>query len=381
MTIAELFVNLGVKGDGEAQKALKGVQGTLGGISTAGLAAKAGILAVLYGVEQLMSSSMQLGTTMLSYATYTGMSAEELQRWQYQASLANVSAEEMQNSFVHLKKAMFDMSRGGSAPAGFGMLGDAVAVDPERVSDTLYMMKKVRDAIQLIKNEGQGNWMAESFGWTPGMISAARRGMLSDENLSKAPILREGQLKSLDKVKQGFTEVGKMFEIMVAELSSKHGGMWVKNLKLISVEFINLIKQIDMLIAKTNALHGISMVFEGWGKIFEGISSVIQYIREDQESNATLKKSKGGEDDEGDALDVAFDYWKGKFFDKAADMVGTQMLEHNQKKFQASQTKSGNTTNMTVNVHGVKDAHNVPHEIKKHFDRAGRQMSSQKRAN
>ena len=82
MKVADLFVNIGVKGSGETAKGLTEVKAGLDEVYSSGLAAKALMASVLYGIGALTKHAGDEGMNLKKFANYTGLSTDALQRWQ-----------------------------------------------------------------------------------------------------------------------------------------------------------------------------------------------------------------------------------------------------------------------------------------------------------
>jgi len=116
MEIAELFVRLGVKGASETKTALTSTKNTLGEVSTSALAAKAAIVATIYAVERLMSTSANAGNGLQQFSDLTGLSAEQLQRYQFAARQAGATNENLTSSIKGVQSAITNMLLGKGQP-------------------------------------------------------------------------------------------------------------------------------------------------------------------------------------------------------------------------------------------------------------------------
>ena len=79
-TIGELFLNLGVKGDNTAFKALTTIKNALTDMSAQGIAAKASIIGAIYALEQFSGQSGAFGAGMKNFAMLTGESTTRVQQ-------------------------------------------------------------------------------------------------------------------------------------------------------------------------------------------------------------------------------------------------------------------------------------------------------------
>ena len=101
----------------------------LGAVRDAGPAAKALVLAVLYGLERMTAAAGKRGMELQQFAAATGLSAEMLQKWQYAALGFGVQADEVASSVGSIQKAMTNMRLGLGAPEGFAQFSRAVKLD------------------------------------------------------------------------------------------------------------------------------------------------------------------------------------------------------------------------------------------------------------
>lgn len=277
MTIAELFVNLGVKGADSAGKALGGVKSGLGEVKSMSLEAKAGIIAVVYGLERLMSQSAQMGTSLLNFNTLTGISTKDLQQWQYAARQAGVSGEEMTGSLKAVQSAMTNMLLGKGAPEGMAMLANKVGFDPARARDTLYVMSQLQKFAQAVPKD-VGNAMLKSFGLSEGTIAAMRRNMFTQDTFKKAPTYSEGEVNQLNKVDVAWANLGQKIQMAMGHLTSKHGLQLVTDISKITSEIFKMLDAFARLAEKLKFFQGIAKIFEGWGLIFGGVASAVDKV-------------------------------------------------------------------------------------------------------
>lgn len=384
MTIAELFVKLGVKGDGEAKKALEGVKGRIGDITTASLAAKAGVLAVVYGLHNLMSSSASAGASLMSYAGATGLSAETLQRWQYAARQFNVNAEEMENAITGVQGAMIKLATGQGAPAGMKVIAESVGIDPSRIRDTMYMMGKLAEYAKKEKNVDFANQMLTSFGLSLQMISAMRRGAFDPKNLARAPIYSNNEANQLQKVDVAWANLGKQFEMAIGHLTAKHGLGIVKDLSEVSKALILVIQGFAGLVEKSDALRVISEIFKGWGLIFGIINEGLDKMNEfagGSGLSAAINEKLGGSNEKIKNRKFGQGTWWMNGLEKLLPTDMTEDVAPTVRKPQGSAKQETNNTNLVVHNHGVKDAEDGAHHFKKALQRTGRRSPVQGRAN
>lgn len=211
INIAELFVSLGIKGDGEAQKALSNVKSGLGEVQSSGLAAKAALLAVIYGLERLTGSAGIRGSALTNFALYTGQSSKELQKFEWAARRSGVASEELDENLKSVQKVMNQMAFDKIAPKGISVLAGEVGWDMSKTSDPFYVMKKVQEYVQKEwKNHPERsafvNGVAESMGVSPNMVAGFRSGKFEPEKTPGEAILNDREIGQLTKVNRQWME-------------------------------------------------------------------------------------------------------------------------------------------------------------------------------
>ena len=146
MNIGELFLNLGIKGTDKTVSSLATVSKGMGDVKSMSLEAKAGILAALYGFEQMIAASAKGGMALQQFGNATGLSTIYLQNLQNAARQVGIATETTTSTVVGLRKAMADMILGGGAPKFIGMFKNfGIAFDPTKIRDTYYMIQKMTE--------------------------------------------------------------------------------------------------------------------------------------------------------------------------------------------------------------------------------------------
>lgn len=285
MNIAELFVSLGVKGSEKTIGALSNVRKGLGEISSMSLEAKAGLLAVAYGLERLMSNSMQTGTNLTNFNALTGLSARSLQQWQYAARQAGVSGDELTSNLKGVQGAMTKMLMGEGAPKGLALVANATKnFDISRVRDTFYVMDQLQKAAQRLPKD-IGNEALKSFGLSEGTIAAMRRNAFRPEILSKAPVYSEKETSQLDRVNIAWSNLGNKIQMAIGHFTAMHGMQLVQDLTKIADQVLRLAEAFTVLAEKLKLFMWIGKAFEGWTMIFDQAAKGIKNITTEVEKN------------------------------------------------------------------------------------------------
>lgn len=383
MIIGELFIKLGILGDDKAKKGLTGVKGGLKEAKEMSLEAKAAIVGMVYGLERLMSNSMNAGANLMTFANVTGMSVERLQEWQYAARHANVSAEEMESNFVNLQSAMTKIRLGGAAPAGLGVIADAlekagIGFDMKRAGEDIeYLMKSLQSASQLPELKGAlGNEMLKGF-VGHNTIGAMRQNVFTEENFAKAPKYSGGEAARLQNIKNAWGDLEQMFEMGIGKANTRHGLQIVNDLKQASAAVIRMVNAFEKLAAQTHLFEKLGQVFEGWGYIFDLIGEGVDKLNEfskpsemtEEQKNVSakqyqtwMKMNPGASAHEKEAM--------------AQNLMGVMIPPR--PRDTGHHVASHNTQNINVvnHNHNVKDAKDVGHHTRRAIQQAGRQSKA-----
>lgn len=240
MKIAELFVNLGVKGNDTAKNALKGTRDGLSEVKSMGLETKAAIAAVVYGLERMMSGAARAGTDLRNLADYTGESTKFFQQWEYGARRAGIASQEADGSIKSIQGTMQKMLMGLGAPSGFAAVANSVGLDKNKLGDVKYVIGQLREFAKSVPPQ-IGNEMLKSFGLSENVIAGMRRGAFDENVLSKAPIRSDSQLKALNKVDGAWRELGYQIDNAFSKFTAKNGLKIVNDLSTITKAVIDLV--------------------------------------------------------------------------------------------------------------------------------------------
>lgn len=284
MTIAELFVNLGVKGADKSKKSIEGVKSSLVEVKDSSLAAKAGILAAIYGLEQMMAHSARFGTSMLNFSTQTGLSAQNLQKLQYAARLAGVESQELEGSIRGVQDSMTKMLLGKGAPEGLGMLANKVGFDPKRARDTYYVFEQITKLAQQVPPD-IATALIKSFGVSENTIAAMMRGSFNPSILKTAPTFSDNQLGELNKVDVAWARLKTQVEMAFGSFTSKHGLQIVKDIAMITTEVAKLADTLMKLAEKYK-------IFEVIDETVKGLTMALRLLNGESVEEVT-KSDKG----------------------------------------------------------------------------------------
>lgn len=368
MKIAELFVELGLRGDDKAQKQLSGVQSSLKGILSTSLQTKAAVLAATYFLDKMISTAGRTGTSLLNFSSVTGLSAKDLQKWQYAARQAGVDGEELAGSVKSVQSAMTSMLLGKGAPEGMAMLANKIGFDPSRARDTFYVMEKLQEFAKKVPRD-VGTAMLASFGLTEGVIAAMYRNTFRPELMAKAPRYSESEITTLNKVDVAWSNIFTKIKMAMGHLVARHGLILVKDISHLVDTVTKLANSFVVLAEKIKLVEIVGKIFEGWSMIFDLITKSIGAMME--------FFGLAGKNLPKDPVSM-FSDWLGKKAESAGESYGKAFYEvEAYRSLVKPSAKSGsvNTNNITVHNHGVKDAQDSAKHFGRELNRAYRQMN------
>ncbi len=375
MKIADFFVNIGIKGDDKTKKGLKDTKEGVSDLKSMSLEAKAAIIGAIYALERMMSSSAKTGTGLMNFASITGQSAIELQKWQYAARQVGVANEEVEGSFKGVQDAMTNMLLGKGAPEGMAMLANKVGFDPSKARDTFYVLEQLQKFAQSVP-EDVGNAMIKSFGVSDSMMAAMRRNAFKPEVMAKAPVYSQGEINTLNKIDVAWSNIGNKIQIAMGHLTAKHGLGLVNEISGLITQVMKLVDAFTILAEKLQLIKGIGKVFEGWTAIFKGITEIA-------EGKVKLEDVKSG----------ASDFFKGMYitakeavvgpdYEIAPDAAKNSLQKNIAPNINKPVENKNNNQNININQnlnfqHDGKDAKKTGTSTSKAVKDAFRQMSAQ----
>lgn len=277
MNIGELFINLGIKGTEKTVGAIASVRKGMGEITSTSIEAKAAIIGAMYGLERLVETSNRIGTSLTNFNALTGISVQELQRWQYAARQAGVSGEEIAGSMKSVQNAMTNMLFNKGAPEGLGLVAEKVGFDFKRARDTLYVLQQLQKFAQQVPAD-VGNAVLKSFGLSEGTIAAMRRNAFTPEMLAKAPTYSDKEVKALDKANIAWSNLINKIQMAIGHFNALHGLSLVNDISKLTDKILQLANSFMKLADNIQLFKGIGMIFEGWTKIFDSINFAVNAL-------------------------------------------------------------------------------------------------------
>lgn len=248
MKIADLFISLGLNGQNEVSKGLKGISGSLKDLFSMSIQTKLTLAGIASGLTAAAFSAGKTGMSLKQFANSFDLSTKQMQLWEMAGRQFGVSAEEVRGSVEGIQDALIEAKAGRGFNETFSLLG----IDPRESKDAFDVLEKLRQRVKA------------------GQIDAMRlfSSGLIDKNMFQflrqtgdplkmkpiAPILSKSQIDDLAKVSVSFSNFNE-------NLKRTMETFIVKNQPLIE----NLIKSIEKLL--TTLLNWIGNAEKGTGLI------------------------------------------------------------------------------------------------------------------
>lgn len=274
MKIADLFINLGIKGAEKAESAVSGVTRKMSDLRSVSVETKVAILAAVYGLERMMSQSARTGMGLSQFASATGLSIKQLQQWQYAARQFGVSNDDMTGSVKAVQDNMTRMISLNEGPVkGLAHLNKVVGFDFQRAKkDTFYVLEQLQKYSQAVSPE-IAKQLAGSFGISESVFAAMRNNAFRPDVFAKAPIYSDAQIKQLANVEVAWANVAQKIEMAFGRFTSKHGLEIVRGIE-------GIIVPLEKLISKLVDLSEKFKIFQLMGKVLGGIADYLGAIDE-----------------------------------------------------------------------------------------------------
>lgn len=196
ISLAEFFINLGIKGNVKTKDALAGVHDTLKGARDMSWEMKAGIAAAVIGLEEISRSAVTTAVDLRNFSGATGYSTGELQKWEYWAQKNGLAAGSLEQAFRGLSAAQAAAELGINVPAGFGYF----QLDPRMNKDEMIsrMQKKLREIGSDPRMIGMARTMFATMGMGGDDVFAALRiGTVGFEGFTKQMRMTTGEVEKL----------------------------------------------------------------------------------------------------------------------------------------------------------------------------------------
>lgn len=372
MTIASLFVKLGVGGVDNVKGGLQGVRTGLENVRTTSLEVKAAIAAALYGLQRLTAAAGVAGTNLKNFETVTGLSAQTLQRWQYAGNLVGIEADEVAQNIKGMQSALQTFAVTGKGAEGLQHIAATLKAAGHSLEafDLTEQGYVVRDAFkvaedfqkyaQIEKNPVLAQAMLKTVGFTERFSAGMQNNAFNPGVLNKAPVHSDKAIGALAGVDTAWRGLGASIKFAFEKLTAEHGMKVIKDLAKLVPQVLELVQAFVKLADKLHLFELLGKVFEGWTLIFKELTGAAGTFGEEFGKTAKDIEEKGFW---GKAKDVLKKSVTGEY--DREDRKRFQEMSNPQFKLQqpAQNPNKGNQqkpqVNVNTHVYGVTDAEGV----------------------
>lgn len=268
MKIGEFFVQLGAKAD---TTSLKDFAKTIGDLPLDVASAITALAGIEYELTKVAAQAIETAVSFQMFTSQTGLSWQELQKWQIVAEQANVSTEDVASSVSALERNMAEIRLGRGNIAPFQMLGIGVN------QNAFGVLQQLRERIKGL-NPATATNMITQMGLSPNMIRVLR---LSDQEFKNFADhvhgLTERQVGDFLEAKQALVQFGQTFRFMMFDVVS-HFTEAIKK----SLQFKEIIIGLGIVLAGlaiyffpiTAAIVGLLLLMDDLAVYFTGGKSV-----------------------------------------------------------------------------------------------------------
>ena len=212
MNIGELFVTLGIKGEGLGT--LKEVGKAIADLPIDAAAAIAGMAGISFELSKMAEEAMRTAVSFQMFSSETGLSWQELQKWQIVAEQANVSAESVSSSISALQRNLAEIRLGRGNIAPFQMLG----INPNQ--DAFGVIRQLRNRIKGL-NPAMATNLVSQMGLSPDMMHVLQ---LTDKQFTEFANhvhgLNERQYKDFLQAREILVQWGQTFRFAMFDVVS-----------------------------------------------------------------------------------------------------------------------------------------------------------------
>jgi hypothetical protein len=199
MTIAELLVKIGIVSDtADLEKIDKEMMLAWGGAKRLAL----GLAAIDTAMIALMKASINVAVGFTKFRIETGLSTDQLQRWQYAARLANVDSKDLTGAILSIQDAQAAIKLGEGNIAPWQLLG----IDPRQ--DPFEVLEQIHQKIQEIGDPAVARHITVQMGISDDMFQFLSRADLGLDELNTKMMVthqQEQDMMALNKQWQPFT--------------------------------------------------------------------------------------------------------------------------------------------------------------------------------
>ena len=215
MKLGEFFVQLGVDAD---SMSVKDFVSAIGDLDLTAAGAVAALVEVGRKLADMTGEAMRAAAGYRIFTAETGLSAQELQRWQLAAERVNVSADAVASSITAVQRNLAEIRMGRGNISPFQLLG----IDPNQ--DAFGVMRAVREKLLTHPEIGrtQATNIIAQMGFDPQMMALLTSTNEQFDRLTRyIGIMSGSQEGSFLRLKQILVEFGQLLHFLTMSLIAR----------------------------------------------------------------------------------------------------------------------------------------------------------------
>lgn len=219
MKVAEIFAELGFNikdaNLGEFINSLSKID--LMTVTTA-----AGLGSIYLALNQITTASIQAAHELANFSKQTGLSSEELQRWQLVGERAGITAEEVTSAFKGIQSSLTAISKGGGNTAPFSWLGLNAAEMHKKFNEGA---KGSREALFDLSralstaSEADKRFFASQMGVSDAFVQLLASGKATNEMLDLMPVMSDSARDSFDDLRSKGVELNQEWGALLRQIA------------------------------------------------------------------------------------------------------------------------------------------------------------------
>ncbi len=256
----------------------------------------------MYALERLFAASGKTGTDLTNFnALMGGGMIQTLQKYQNAARQVGISNEEMEGTFKSLSDLASKTLLGKARPEGAAYVANRTKTDLNPLLKAAadghpeLLLQKLQEFALVEKNIGMRNQVLKSFGLGDNMIAGMAQGAFTPQAIAKnvGGTYSDSETKRLNDLRKDVANLENKIEKAVGHFAAENGGKLIKDISGITDKVLAMAKSFVDLANKIDLLKGVGKIFEGWGYIFDGVTSAVTAL---EEFLAKQDKEKGKTD-------------------------------------------------------------------------------------
>ena len=209
--------------------------------ATKGAAVIAGFTA---GLAAMAVTAARTARELRNFATATGLSAQEMQRWSAQAKILGADGEEMLQTVKAIQSSMARVALGEGDIAPFQFFG----IPPDIRKDTFQFLEELRARIQSVRDDPAALAIVREMASRLGVSDDTFQSLLRQrQELDRSLFLSKEQVDSIDDMRASWARVG----IAIAAFKDKFVAAFAKPLqvaaKILEAITVRLVRFVEWL--------------------------------------------------------------------------------------------------------------------------------------